>query len=92
MLFEIKLVHTQELLVSMTLKVTQLPSQRRVSRVCISVHMVLMTGDPRPMLISRSSAVVITALVLPVVTEVSMVHVFLTVGGAVVVVLRWCRV
>lgn len=87
-----KLVHTQELLVSTTLKVTQLQSQRRVSRVCISVHMDLMTGDSRPMLISRSSAMVNTALVFPVVTEVSMAHVFLTVGCAVVVVLRWRRV
>lgn len=71
----------------MTLKVTQLQSQRRVSRICISFHVVLMTGDPCPMLISRSSTVAITALVLPVVTKVS-----LTVGCAVVVVLRWCRV
>lgn len=92
MLFNITLaweksVHTQGLLVSMILKVTQLPSQRRVSRVCISVHMVLMAGDPRPMLISRSSTVVITALVLPVVTEVCM-----GVGCTVAVVRGWYRV
>lgn len=80
-------VHTQGLLVSMILKVTQLPSQRRVSRVCISVNMVLMTGDPRPMLISRSSTVVIISLVLTVVTEVS-----IAVGWAVAVVRGWYRV
>lgn len=80
-------MHTQGFLVSMILKVTQLPSQRRVRRVWISVHMVLMAGDPRPMLISRSSTVVITALVLPVVTEVSM-----AVGCAVAVVRGWYRV
>ncbi len=80
-------VHTQGLLVSMILKVTQLPSQRRVSRVCISVNMVLMTGDPRPMLISRSSTVVIISLVLTMVTEVSM-----AVGWAVAVVRGGYRV